>query len=137
VTASRLLLAIAACAIWSLNASGQGAYGWLKTTPMGNLDESDRPLFGDALGSLLEQGQMRDTKEWDNPKNKHGGKMTILRIFESSDGKSCKRVHFHSKVGGYSGASQYDLCRDSEGGWRDIQSGALIWKPSVPLREAE
>lgn len=134
---SRLLLTIAVCAVWSLNASGQGAFGWMRTTPMGNLDATDRSLLGEALGSLLEQGKPRDTKTWDNPNNDHGGKITLLRIFQSSDGKSCRQLHFQSRAGGYSGAAQYDLCREPDGAWREIQSGALVWKRSASVPETE
>ncbi len=64
------------------------------------------------------QGQPQGTVlEWENPKSRQSGSVTLLRVFER-EGRACRELRHHIKVRqGVPWEVDVTICQDEDGEW--------------------
>jgi surface antigen len=110
--------------------SAAGGYGALRNMPAGYFNERDMSLMQDAVVGVLEDASAKVTRTWNNSQNGHSGTVMSLRAFQSTDGKRCKKVQIENAAEGYKSSASYDICLNSDGSWREAESGLAFGKAS-------
>jgi surface antigen len=96
----------------------------LKGAVAERFDDEDLRMFVDAARKVLHGGAAEnETVKWQNPKNRHGGEITLLRNFESQ-GRACKEVKVFNHAQGRKATNSFDLCQ-VDGKWRLLGSSQL------------
>jgi surface antigen len=109
--------------------SGVGdGYNVLRRMPAGHMDERDLSLLQDAVVGVLEDESAKATRSWNNSKNGHSGKVTSLRVFQTAEGRPCKKVQIDNAAKGTKSSMRYDVCLHPDGNWREAESGVLFGK---------
>ena len=98
-----------------LPASAQ-AFGDLSRTPAAKFTPEDHQLLEAAAKRLL---QLNDgsSQSWQNLKSGSSGKLELLKSFQATDGRSCKRLRVTNHAAGLDGVTTMNLCRSGEGKW--------------------
>jgi surface antigen len=91
--------------------------------PMGFLDKNDWQMVRDAITEVVESTTSGQKREWKNTQNGHSGTVMSLRAFRS-DGRDCHLIQIDNSAAGRSSSSRYNVCRGTDGVWRDSSSGA-------------
>ena len=65
--------------------------GFLSNAPAGNFTAEDVQIQQDAAGVLIRDGSQGDSREWANPKTTAKGKLTIVKVFKSTEGFPARR----------------------------------------------
>jgi surface antigen len=95
----------------------------LKGAVAERFDEEDLRMFVDSARKVLHSAAENETVKWQNPKNRHGGEITLLRNFESN-GRACKEVKVFNQAQGRKATNNFDLCQ-VDGKWRLLGSSQL------------
>lgn len=93
--------------------------------PMSQMTDADREILSAAADEVLENGADGATQRWENPETGAGGALTPQSTTER-DGMRCRRLEIANEVKGRTARSQFDFCRQADGGWKVVSS------PSVP-----
>jgi surface antigen len=112
----RLAIAALILACAASPALAQNWIGLLKNTPAERFDEEDLRLFMDSAQKALDSGKENETLNWENPKTRARGDMTVTRNFESK-GRPCRELHVRNEVPGRKGDTKLNFCQ-VEGKWR-------------------
>src|SRR5215204_4324429 len=95
----------------------------LKGAVAERFDDEDLRMFVDSARKVLYSAAENETVKWQNPKNRHGGEITLLRNFESQ-GRACKEVKVFNQAQGRKATNNFDLCQ-VDGKWRLLGSSQL------------
>jgi surface antigen len=95
-----------------------GNLGFLGNSPIANLDAEDTRLLKDAASNLLQTGAAGATRQWENPQSGDGGQVTVVRVFNSSEGFACKTLRFENHAGGWRGKYSTPICEIKPGDWK-------------------
>jgi surface antigen len=95
----------------------------LKGAVAERFDDEDLRMFGDSARKVLHSAAENETVKWQNPKNRHGGEITLLRNFESK-GRACKEVKVFNQAQGRKATNNFNLCQ-VDGKWRLVGASQL------------
>ncbi len=104
-------------------ALAQNWVGLLKNTPAERFDEDDLRIFMDAGRKALNDTPDNQSVTWENPPTKAGGRITVLRSFESK-GLPCKEVRVQNQAQGRKGDNKLNLCK-KDGKWRLLSASQM------------
>jgi surface antigen len=125
-TPRRLALKAALATLWvfAFNAGASATeLGFLVNTVAAKLNEQDMKLMREAALGLLKEGDVGASRDWANPNSTATGKITVVKIFKSTEGFACKSVRSEASAGGLQGRDVYRVCEVHPGKWR-IYAGA-------------
>jgi surface antigen len=120
--ASKAALAALLVFAWSAGATAT-ELGFLVNTVAAKLNEQDMKLMREAAVGLLKEGDVGASRDWANPKTTATGKITVVKIFKSTEGYACKSLRSEASAGGLQGRDVYRVCEVHPGKWR-IYAGA-------------
>jgi len=119
------LLVLALLGAFPLMVEAQSSLGFLKDAPAGHFDKKDWDLLRAAISEALAEEDESSPKTWQNDANGHSGKVTTVKKY-TSDGKDCRQLQFENQAEGRTGRSRYSVCREPDGSWREVSSGAPL-----------
>src|SRR5579862_6939946 len=67
--------------------------------PSAKFNAEDLRLQAEAREAVLAAPDNGTTRSWQNPATGNSGKIQLLRSFQSSDGRECKRIRITSQAG--------------------------------------
>jgi|GEM_PF-2462298 len=118
---------------WTVAAFGQGNLGFLGDTPIGHFSNDDWQLLRKAVTEVLNDSSATATQSWKNDVSGHSGEVRTLKVYRSDDGRDCKLLRVDNLASGYSGSTQYNVCRDEKGSWRDAGRPPPAGRNETPL----
>jgi hypothetical protein len=80
-------------------------------------DEDVRILRATAL-SLLDDGVLGQSRDWNNPNSTAHGTLTIVKVFKSAEGFSCKSLRVENNASGLQNRATYPVCEVHSGDWK-------------------
>jgi len=95
----------------------------MQNTPASMFTDEDRRIFLAAWKKLLEQDADNATESWTNPKNGHGGVLTLQRSFEWR-ANPCKEVRIRNQAQGRKADTTLNSCK-VDGKWRLVSAEQL------------
>jgi len=96
--------------------ASSGNYGWLTQTPVAKFNKDDKKLLHDAAAEIV-ASQPGATRSWQNPATGNHGTLTLLAVFNATDGRSCRQVRVQNFAKGLSGDSKVSICKHPTRGW--------------------
>ena len=115
-----LIIILGAVCMAANPAAAQNWIGMLKNTPAERFDEEDLRIFMDTARKALNETPDNQTLNWENPKTRARGDVTVLRSFESK-GLPCKDLQVHNEVPGRKGGAKFSMCK-VEDKWRLVSA---------------
>jgi surface antigen len=86
--------------------------------PSAKFNDDDRRMQREAQNSVLASTEIGTMRSWENPATRNSGSIELLRIFQASDGRECKRIRITSQAGPSKGVATMNMCRSGTGKWR-------------------
>jgi surface antigen len=86
--------------------------------PSAKFNADDFRMQREAQDSVLASTDIGTTRSWANPATGNSGSIKLLRSFQSSDGRECKRIRITNQAGAEKGVSIMNMCRSGAGPWR-------------------
>jgi surface antigen len=112
------------CAMISWLALGIWLYGMqapaavTSDIPSAKFTADDFRMQREAQDSVLASTDIGTTRSWENPATGNSGSIKLLRSFQSSDGRECKRIQITNQAGPSKAVSTMNMCRNGAGPWR-------------------
>ena len=104
--------------------------GFLSKSAEGKFNDEDvRILQATALG-LLKDGVAGQSQEWTNPNSTARGTLTIVKVFQSTDGFPCKSLRVENIASGLHNRATYPVCEIHPGDWKIHTQARPATKPS-------
>jgi surface antigen len=100
-----------------------GNLSFLNNSAASKFNEEDVQIMQTTAFNLLKDGTVGQSQEWANPNTTAKGTITVLKVFQSTEGFACKSLRLESSAGGWHGRSTYPVCQIPPGGWK-IYTGA-------------
>jgi surface antigen len=91
--------------------------GFLKNAPIGQFKEEDVKMMQAAVEDLLREDTKGASREWRNDKTGNSGRLEILEVFTSEDGRHCKKLLVVTRAKSQEQQSAYPLCAAPDGRW--------------------
>jgi hypothetical protein len=91
--------------------------GFLKNAPIGQFKEEDMRMMRAAAEDLLREDAKGASREWHNDKTGNSGRLEILDVFTSEDGRHCKKLLVVTRAKSQEQHSAYPLCAAPDGRW--------------------
>jgi surface antigen len=105
-----------------------GNLSFLNNSAASKLNDDDVRLMQETAMSLLKDGTVGQSQNWSNPNSTAKGTITVMKVFQSTEGFACKSLRIENSAGGWHGRSTYPVCQVPPGEWK-IYSNA---KPAPP-----
>jgi surface antigen len=86
--------------------------------PSAKFNADDFRMQREAQDVVLASTDIGTTRSWENPATGNSGQIQLLRTFQSSDGRECKRIRITNQAGPTKGVSTMNMCRSGAGPWR-------------------
>jgi surface antigen len=86
--------------------------------PSAKFTADDFRMQREAQESVLVSTDIGTTRSWENPATGNSGSIKLLRSFQSSDGRECKRLQITNQAGPAKAVSVMNMCRSGTGPWR-------------------
>jgi hypothetical protein len=80
-------------------------------------DEDVRILRATAL-TLLKDGVLGQSQDWSNPNSTAHGTLKIVKVFQSTEGFSCKSLRVENNASGLQNRATYPICEVHPGDWK-------------------
>jgi surface antigen len=100
-----------------------GNLSFLNNSAASKFNEEDVKIMQATAVKLLKDGTAGQSQDWANPNSTAKGTITVVKIFQSTEGFACKSLRLESSAGGWHGRSTYPVCQVPPGEWK-IYSGA-------------
>jgi surface antigen len=107
--------------------------GFLEKAPAGQFDETDWKLVRQAVQAALSDTSQEATRSWHNEANEHQGTVRILKSWQDSQGRPCRRFRLDNSAGGYKGSYTNDACQQADGNWVTQDGLRLSWRQRQPF----
>ena len=91
--------------------------GFLKNAPIGQFKEEDMRMMRAAAEDLLREDSKGASREWRNDKTGNSGRLEILDVFTSEDGRRCRKLLVVTRAKSQEQQSVYPLCAAPDGRW--------------------
>jgi surface antigen len=105
-----------------------GNLSFLNNSPASKLNDDDVQLMQTTAMSLLKDGTVGQSQSWANPNSTAKGTITVVKVFQSTEGFACKSLRIENSAGGWNNRATYPVCQVPPGEWK-IYSNA---KPAAP-----
>lgn len=92
--------------------------GFLSKSAEGKFNDDDVRILQATALSLLNDGQLGQSRDWANPNSTAHGTLTIVKVFQSTDGFSCKSLRVENSASGLHGRATYPVCEIHHGDWK-------------------
>ena len=86
--------------------------------PSAKFNADDWRLQREAQDLVLASSDAGSKHDWQNPATGNSGKIELLRSFQSSDGRECKRLRITNRAGESKNVTTTNACRSGAGKWR-------------------
>jgi surface antigen len=116
MTGYRAMIPCLALGIWL--AAVQAPAAVTSDIPTAKFNAEDFRLQGEARDAVLAATDNGTTRSWQNAATGNSGNIQLLRSFQSSDGRECKRIRIATQAGPSKGVSVMNMCRSGQGSWR-------------------
>jgi surface antigen len=100
-----------------------GNLSFLNDTAASKFNDDDVRLLQATAMSLLKDGTAGQSQTWANPNSTAKGTITVVKVFQSTEGFACKSLRIENSAAGWHGRSTYPVCQIPPGDWK-IYSGA-------------
>jgi hypothetical protein len=107
-----------------------GNLSFLRNSAASKLTDEDVQIMQTTAFNLLKDGTAGQSQEWSNPNSTAKGKVTVVKVFQSTEGFACKTIRLENSAGGWHDRSTYPVCQIPPEGWK-IYTGAKP-APSAP-----
>jgi hypothetical protein len=126
-----VLLAVAAFG----GMANAGNLSFLNNSAASKLSEEDVQIMQTTAFNLLKDGTVGQSQEWSNPNSTAKGKVTVVKVFQSTEGFACKTIRLENSAGGWHDRSTYPVCQIPPEGWK-IYTGAKPAPATAPSAPA-
>jgi hypothetical protein len=92
--------------------------GFLSNTVASKFNDDDVRILQSTALSLLTDGVAGQSQEWANPNSTAKGKLTIVKVFRSTEGFLCKSLRAENSARGLHGVATYPVCEIHPGDWK-------------------
>jgi hypothetical protein len=100
-----------------------GNLSFLNNSAASKFNDDDVKILQTTAVNLLKDGSAGQSQERANPNSTAKGTITVVKVFQSTEGFACKTLRLESSAGGWHGRSTYPVCQVSPWEWK-IYSGA-------------
>lgn len=104
----------------ALAAAPAHAQSWrsmLKNTPAERFTDEDWAIYLKQVYRTLDHAPDNQRATWENPKTNRRGEMTVLRSYESPQGRRCRELRLRNEGDGRKSDNTFNLC-SVDGKWR-------------------
>lgn len=91
--------------------------GFLQNAPIGQFKEEDMKMMRAAAEAVLREDAKGASREWHNDKTGNSGRLELLDVFTSEDGRHCKQLLVITRAKSQEQHSSYPLCAAPDGRW--------------------
>jgi hypothetical protein len=106
---------------WSFRGPARSA-GWkpwfFSKSPAGKFNDEDVRILGDTALILLNEGALGQSQDWSNPNSTARGTITVVKVFRSKEGYSCKSLRLENTVAGLHRRATFPVCEVNPGDWK-------------------
>ncbi|HZF24839.1 MAG TPA: RT0821/Lpp0805 family surface protein [Steroidobacteraceae bacterium] len=113
----RLTLGSSALMILAMAAVQAGNLEFLKQSPISYFNDEDVRLLKEAVTQVMDDKNVRATKEWSNPNTGNSGKVEGRSAFKTAEGVDCRRVRVTNHAKAVDGQSTYTVCKAPGKDW--------------------
>jgi hypothetical protein len=92
--------------------------GFLSESAEGKFNDDDVRILRSTAWSLLKDGVLGQSQDWSNPNSTAHGKITIVKIFQSTEGFSCKSLRVENIATGLHNRATYPVCQIHPEDWK-------------------
>jgi surface antigen len=100
-----------------------GNLSFLNNSAASKFNDDDVKIMQATAVNLLKDGTAGQSQDWANPNSTAKGTITVVKVFQSTEGFACKTLRLENSAGGWHGRSTHPVCQVSPGEWK-IYSGA-------------
>ncbi len=100
-----------------------GNLSFLDNSAVSKFNDDDVKIMQATAMTLLKDGTAGQSQDWANPNSTAKGKITVVKVFQSTEGFACKTLRIENSAGGWHGRTTYPVCQVPPGEWK-IYSGA-------------
>jgi len=104
-----------------------GNLDFLAKTPAGQFNETDWKMLREAVVAALTDTSPEPARSWRNEANQHQGTVRVLKSWQDSQGRPCRRFRLDNSAGGYKGTYTDDACQETNGSWVSQKGLPLSW----------
>jgi 17 kDa outer membrane surface antigen len=114
------LLVLATCVTGT--ASAQTNLGDLRDAPSAKFGPADFDMLWATIDEVS-RGKVGDARTWQNTATGNGGTIKLLKVFQSTDGRHCRRLRMDNHAMSLKGSTKQTVCATPEGKWM-LDAGA-------------
>jgi len=103
--------------ILAMAAVQAGNLEFLKQSPISYFNDEDVRLLKEAVTQVMDDKNVRATKEWSNPNTGNSGKVEGRSAFKTAEGVDCRRVRVTNHAKAVDGQSTYTVCKAPGKDW--------------------
>jgi surface antigen len=122
--------AIAVLLLAAFSAAAIGSdLSFLQRSAAAHFTKADLAMLQSAAMDLLKNGKAGDTRDWSNPDTSAKGSVTVTKVFQSTEGFSCKTLRVDNSAAGYHGQATHPVCEVKPGDWKIHSSAKPATQP--------
>jgi len=107
-----------------------GNLEFLNKAPISFYNDEDIRLLKEAVTQVLEDSNVRATKDWSNPATGNHGKVEGRSAFKTAEGVECRRVRVTNHAKAVDNQGTYTVCKVPDKDWVIDQSAKPAAKPA-------
>ncbi len=92
--------------------------GFLSKSAEGKFNDDDVRILQATALSLLSDGALGQSQDWANPNSTAHGTLTIVKVFRSTEGFSCKSLRVENNAAGLHSRATFPVCEIHTGDWK-------------------
>lgn len=92
--------------------------GFLSKSAEGKFNDEDVRILRATALSLLNDGALGQSQDWSNPNSTAHGTLTIVKVFQSTEGFPCKSLRVENNAEGLQNRTTFPVCAVHPGDWK-------------------
>jgi hypothetical protein len=92
--------------------------GFLSRSAEGKFNDEDVRILQATALTLLNDGALGQSQDWSNPNSTAHGTLKIVKVFQSTEGFSCKSLRVENSASGLHSRATYPVCEVRPGNWK-------------------
>jgi len=92
--------------------------GFLSRSAEGKFNDEDVRILQATALTLLNDGVLGQGMDWSNPNSTAHGTLKIVKVFQSTEGFSCKSLRVENRASGLQNRATYPVCEVHPGDWK-------------------
>jgi hypothetical protein len=109
---------ITAVLLVAARGASAASLGFLSRSAEGKFNDEDVRILQETALSLLNDGVIGQSQEWSNPNSTAHGTLKIVKVFQSTEGFSCKSLRVENSASGLHNRATYPVCEVRPGNWK-------------------